>query len=45
VVREAGKTWAAGDYPASTLPVQRVNYREAGDLKIQLPGTNKQTKA
>lgn len=35
---------AAGDYTDSALPVQRVNYSEAEDLKIQLAKTNKQTK-
>lgn len=36
--------WTAGNYPESALPLQRVNYREAEDLKIQLAETNKQTK-
>lgn len=35
---------AAGDYTGSALPVQRVNYSEAEDLKTQLAKTNKQTK-
>lgn len=35
---------AAGNYPESDLPVQRVNYSEAEDLKIQLAEANKQTK-
>lgn len=42
--RERQEDLAAGDYTESDLPVQRVNYSEAEDLKIQLAGANKQTK-
>lgn len=44
VRRERQEELAAGDYPESDLPVQRVNYSEAEDLKIQLAEANKQTK-
>lgn len=42
--REGKEGLAAGDYTERALPVQRVNYSEAKDLKIQLAETNKQTK-
>ena len=45
LVRWEGKgELAAGDYIERDLPVQRLNYSEAKDLKIQLAETNKQTK-
>lgn len=44
VRRERQGELAAGNYPESDLPVQRVNYSEAEDLKIQLAEANKQTK-
>lgn len=43
VRQERREELAAGDYPESDLPVQRVNYSEAEDLKIQLSEANKQT--
>lgn len=43
VRQERREELAAGDHPESDLPVQRVNYSEAEDLKIQLAEANKQT--